>query len=479
MPTPPPPLGGFPSPLAAFTSGVVERLLYLPAVLTRGADPGAVAAPDYLATVDVDPASPTYSSIIHRLPMPAAGDELHHMGWNACSSCRGVAGGRPHTFLVLTGVMSGNIYFIDVKTDPRAPRHHKTILGTEIASKTGLALPHTTHCAPAEIIVSFMGGSDPGFPASGNGFLAIDPHTLDIKDRWEAPGAATATMGYDFWYQPRHNVMVSSEWGEPSAFASGFNPADVAAGKYGHRLHVWDWEKRIIVQTLDLGTGSIPLEVRFLHEPSSDVGFVACALSSQIVRFARAPDGTWKAAPVISIPPVPVSGWALPQVPALITDFVISLDDRFLYLAAWLHGDVRQYDISDADHPRLVGRVFVGGLLAKGRGVTVAEGADFEAPEPLVVRGVDIQGGAQMIQLSLDGRRLYVTTSLFSVWDAQFYPDLVKRGGQLLQIDVDVEHGGLTINPSFCVDFGAEPWGPALPHEMRFPGGDCTSDIWT
>ena len=31
-----------------------------------------------------------------------------------------------------------------------------------------------------------------------------------------------------------------------------------------------------------------------------------------------------------------------------------------------------------------------------------------------------------MIQLSLDGKRLYVTTSLFSPWDKQFFPDMCK-----------------------------------------------------
>jgi methanethiol oxidase len=30
--------------------------------------------------------------------------------------------------------------------------------------------------------------------------------------------------------------------------------------------------------------------------------------------------------------------------------------------------------------------------------------------------------------LSLDGKRLYVTSSLFSTWDNQFYPDLAKKG---------------------------------------------------
>src|SRR5262245_47627824 len=49
-----------------------------------------VRKPDYLATVDLDPESKTYAQVIHRLPMPNVGDELHHFGWNACASCHGV-----------------------------------------------------------------------------------------------------------------------------------------------------------------------------------------------------------------------------------------------------------------------------------------------------------------------------------------------------------------------------------------------------
>src|SRR5947209_7105420 len=48
-----------------------------------------VKKPDYLATIDVDPTSKTYSQVIHRLKMPNVGDELHHFGWNACGSCEG------------------------------------------------------------------------------------------------------------------------------------------------------------------------------------------------------------------------------------------------------------------------------------------------------------------------------------------------------------------------------------------------------
>ena len=81
------------------------------------------------------------------------------------------------------------------------------------------------------------------------------------------------------------------------------------------------------------------------------------------------------------------------------------------------------------------------------------------------------------LQLSLDGLRLYVTNSLFSSWDNQFYPDIAKQGSVLLQLDCEAD-GGLTFNTDFLVDFGKEPGGPVRAHEIRFPGGDSTSDIW-
>jgi len=83
-----------------------------------------------------------------------------------------------------------------------------------------------------------------------------------------------------------------------------------------------------------------------------------------------------------------------------------------------------------------------------------------------------------MLQMSLDGRRLYMTTSLYSTWDEQFYPDMVKNGSQLLRLDVDTENGGLYPDREFLIDFNGEPGGPVLAHEIRYPGGDCSSDIW-
>ena len=50
-------------------------------------------------------------------------------------------------------------------------------------------------------------------------------------------------FNYDFWYQPRHNVMVSSEWGAPNTIKAGFKLDDVKAGKYGQQSHFWDWNE--------------------------------------------------------------------------------------------------------------------------------------------------------------------------------------------------------------------------------------------
>uniref|UniRef100_A0A8B9WB88 Methanethiol oxidase n=1 Tax=Bos mutus grunniens TaxID=30521 RepID=A0A8B9WB88_BOSMU len=398
---------GYPSPLEAM-KGPREELVYLPCIYRNT----GTEAPDYLATVDVNPKSPQYSQVV----------------------------------------------------EPK-----------EIHAKCDLSYLHTSHClASGEVMISALG--DPKGNGKG-GFVLLDGETFEVKGTWEQPGGA-APMGYDFWYQPRHNVMISTEWAAPNVF-DGFNPADVEAGLYGQHLHVWDWQRHEKVQTLTLQDGLIPLEIRFLHNPAADQGFVGCALGSNIQRFYKNQGGTWSVEKVIQVPPKKVKGWILPEMPSLITDILLSLDDRFLYFSNWLHGDLRQYDISDPKRPRLVGQIFLGGSIVKGGPVQVLEDQELKCqPEPLVVKGKRVAGGPQMIQLSLDGTRLYVTTSLYSAWDKQFYPDLIREGSVMLQIDVDTVRGGLKLNPNFLVDFGKEPLGPALAHELRYPGGDCSSDIW-
>ncbi len=441
---------GYASPMEAMKAER-EKVLYTVALY----DGTSIALPGYLATIDVDPASPTYSQVIHRTTMPNVGDELHHFGWNACSSCHGDAH-KARRFLIVPGFVSSRIHIIDTE-DQRAPRLHKVIEPEEIKTKTSLSAPHSVHClADGHIMISMLGDAEGNSPG---GFLLLDKD-FNIAGHWEN-SVDGMPFNYDFWYQPRQNVMVSSELGAPKTYVPGFNLDDVAAGRYGRRIHFWDWEKRRIIQSVDLGDeGLIPLEVRFHHNPDSTHGYVGAALSSTLWHWNK-PNGTWTVEKALGIPPVEVEGWPFP-VPSLITDLLLSMDDRYLYLSNWLHGDIRQYDISDPSQPKLTGQVWCGGVLGKDE----------------TVKGNKLQGGPQMLQLSLDGRRLYVTDSLLSSWDNQFYPDLARTGSYLLQVDCDTQNGGLKINPNFYIDFGREPAGPVRAHEMRYPGGDCTSDIW-
>uniref|UniRef100_A0A8C9Q5J3 Methanethiol oxidase n=1 Tax=Spermophilus dauricus TaxID=99837 RepID=A0A8C9Q5J3_SPEDA len=95
-------------------------IVYLPCIYRNT----STEAPDYLATVDVDPKSPQYCQVIHRLPMPYLKDELHHSGWNTCSSCFGDST-KSRTKLMLPSLISSRVYVVDVGSEPRAPKLHK------------------------------------------------------------------------------------------------------------------------------------------------------------------------------------------------------------------------------------------------------------------------------------------------------------------------------------------------------------------
>ena len=174
-----------------------EKICYVPAIYT-GSD---IKKPDYLATIDLDPKSKTYSQVISRLPMPNVGDELHHFGWNSCSSCHG-QDGKSRRYIVLPGIASGRIHIVDT-ADERNPKLHKVIEGKEIAEKLDLSAPHTVHClADGNIMISMLGdakGNGPG------GFMLLDDQ-FNIKGRWEND-ATGMKYNYDYWYQPRHNVI--------------------------------------------------------------------------------------------------------------------------------------------------------------------------------------------------------------------------------------------------------------------------------
>ena len=292
----------FHSSPAEATQAPAERFLYL-ACLHEGT---GVDEPDFVAVVDADPGSDTYGRIVHETPMPNVGDELHHFGWNRCSSA---CHGPDRSHLIVPGFRSSRIHILDVSSDPGRPRIEKVIEPEELAERTGYSRPHTVHCMPGDnVVISMLGDRDGG---GSGGFACLDARSFEIKGRWEN-GGSKPPLNYDFWYQPRKNVLISSEFGEPNAYEGGFDPADVAAGRYGRNLHFWDLAERRLEQTLDLGdAGLIPLEVRWLHDPDAEQGFVGAALSSNMFRFHRA-NGSFAAEPVIDVENEELEGWPLP-----------------------------------------------------------------------------------------------------------------------------------------------------------------------
>ena len=66
-----------------------------------------------------------------------------------------------------------------------------------------------------------------------------------------------------------------------------------------------------------------------------------------------------------------------------------------------------------------------------------------------------------------DGKRVYLTNSLYASWDAQFYPEGID--GWLVKLDAG-EDGSLTLDPDLFVAFSGE-----RPHQVRLAGGDASA----
>ena len=100
--------------------------------------------PDAISVVDVDPASPTYSRMIGTVTMPNVGDELHHFGWNACSSCLCPNAPHPHSerrYLIVPGLRSSRIHILDTKANPHEPKIVRVLEPEEVAERSGYTRP--------------------------------------------------------------------------------------------------------------------------------------------------------------------------------------------------------------------------------------------------------------------------------------------------------------------------------------------------
>ena len=452
----------YPSPRLA-GSAPPETLGYVALV-----EPTQEGRPDALGVIDLEPGSSDYGSIVSTLEMPNIGDELHHFGWNACSAALCPSAPRPHVerrYLLVPGLRSSRMHVIDTKPDPRAPQLARTIEGEDIARRTGYSRPHTTHCGPDAIYVSASGGDNGG--DEGGGIFLLDCDSFDPLGAWEVdrgPQRSATTSGGT----SGTTRCCPASGARPAMFENGVVPEKLLGREYGHtctsgicasaatsRRSTWATSTRWCsscgrrtIRARPTGSSAWSCRSRTCP-PRSGCGTATAA--------------DWSIKKVITIPAEPAEADQLPEllkgfgaVPPLVTDINLSLDDQQLYVSCWGTGDFIQYDVSDPFNPKETGRVRLGGIASH---------------EPHPASGSPLTGGPQMVEVSRDGRRVYVSNGLYTSWDRQFYPDGLD--GFIAKFDVK-PGGGMELDPGFLV---AEFDG-RVPHQVRLEGGDASSDSY-
>ena len=260
--------------------------------------------------------------------------------------------------------------------------------------------------------------------------------------------------------------MITSEWGTPNMVEAGVNPELLLGNKYGHKLHVFDMKRRRHLQEIDLGAEhQMVLELRPAHDPDKAYGFVGVVtstadLSASVFMWERNPDGSFAAQKVISIPAEPAEEDQLPDAPAV----------RRGAAAGDGHRPLRSTTArctSPAGAPAS-SSASTSATHDTPRDRLGAHRRDVNSPHPAAGA---VNGGPQMVEVSRDGRRVYLTNSLYRSWDEQFYPEGIN--GWLVKLDAG-EDGSLALDPELFVEF---PQGER-PHQVRLQGGDASSDSY-
>ena len=392
-----------------------ERFLYIATISQSDTDP------DFVSVVGAHPRRADFGTIVNRIDMPNIGDELHHFGYSA-----------DQERLIVPGLFSNRLHVFDV--EPRRSSMRLRAVNEQLASASGYVVPHSVIArAPGRLLVTMIGSATA--TTQPGGIVAVDDKTGAIVATFgPGPNRDAGDLGpnymYDFDALSEANRGISSTFGPPALCGGGINPACL-----GDEVAVWDLHAQKVVQVADLGANSGALEVRFIDEPGVRRAFINTPGTSAVwLADDDDKDGIFDFQQVLDSD----DGLFLP------VDMLLSYDHKYLYLTNWFGNTVQQFDIADPFRPVLTATVAV--------------------PHP------------NMLRLSRDNRRLYVSNSLLSTWDddANFGPSRNDHYGIWL-FDVDPHGGGLT-----SVTADGRAWvsfenvakktsiGPAGPHMMLF-----------
>lgn len=392
-----------------------ERFLYVATIAQSNQDP------DFVTVVGADPRHHDFGRIVNRIDMPNVGDELHHFGYS-----------HDQKRLIVPGLFSNRMHIFSIHGNGR--RMKLEAMNEQLASASGYIVPHSVIAtSPGKAVVTMIGAATAD--ARPGGIVEIDDKTGAFTTHFGPPPLRGANeLGprymYDFDALHEANRGISTSFGPPALCGAGIAPSCL-----GDEVAVWDLEQQKVIQIANLGANSGALEVRFIDQPGVRRAFINTP-GTHAVWLAEDDDkdGVFNFHQVLG----PADGLLIPA------DMLLSYDRRFMYLSNWFGNTVQQFDIGDPFHPRLTATVAV--------------------PH------------ANMLRLSPDNRRLYVSNSLLTPWDndTRFGPARNQQYGIWL-FDVNRHGGGLTPRHA-----DGSPWvsfanvqkkytaGPAGPHMMLF-----------
>jgi methanethiol oxidase len=296
---------------------------------------------------------------------------------------------------------TSRFFIFDVRTDPMHPKLIRTI--DNVPQLTGLSGPHTPYAIPGRMLVSMASGPD----GAGSGGIAEFTNDGEFVASHKTPN-----YPYETVIKPEFNRMITSSWVPQKTFMSPLDKWDPKT--FSNSMLVWDLKARKIVQ--ELKGDPIPLAARWALKANATYGYNISNGGNSIWMFKRQPDGHFSYRKAADLSPGCLPG-----------DLRQSPDDRYLYVSCIGGSEVQAWDITNPDRIRLHD----------------------------TVQGV-VQ--ANMMHVTFDGKRLYVTNSAISSID--YSPRYALR---LLHIGPD---GKMKQDPHFYIDFAKAPDGPARPHDM-------------
>jgi selenium-binding protein 1 len=357
----------------------------------------------YLWTLSADSPSRDYLAVIDaNLASPTYGTILRRVEV-------GSSGNEAHhmgftddrTKIWAASLNTSRLFIFDVAADPLNPRLLRTV--DDVAKLTGLSGPHTPYAIPGRMLITMASGAD----GDGPGGLAEFTNDGEFVAAHKTPNHA-----YEIVVKPEFNRMLTSSWVSRRTFMSPLSQWDPKG--FSDTVLVWDFKARKVIQTLK--TDPIPLATRWALRPGASYGYTISNAGDSLWMFRMSKDGrvTYRKAASTGKGCAP-------------GDLRQSPDDRYVYVSCIGSGEVQAWDISNPATPRL--HDVVAGLVQ-----------------------------ANMMHVTYDGRRLYVTNSAISSIDAS--PRYALR---LIRIGPD---GRMKLDPFFAIDFGRPPDGPARPHDM-------------